>query len=152
MTLTSAVPSSPCLISLILLMTSCAFWISPNRELISLPVYNCSWEKNDKCLCGKSSLALLKFFVIIHLTPKQIHKHLLMAWWKTAVMPVHQQYSYCSLMLSHRYEDHDMGQVTKLWLSCYLVLLSIDSKTITSPDPSDTGDIIMTKREIILTG
>ena len=23
----------------------------------------------------------------------------------------------------------DMGQVTKLWLSCYLVLLSIDSKT-----------------------
>ena len=23
----------------------------------------------------------------------------------------------------------DMGQVTKLWLSCYLVLLSVDSKT-----------------------
>ena len=23
----------------------------------------------------------------------------------------------------------NMGQVTKLWLSCYLVLLSIDSKT-----------------------
>ena len=34
--------------------------------------------------------------------------------------------NYCKLQGGF---DQNMGQVTKLWLSCYLVLLSIDSKT-----------------------
>ena len=39
---------------------------------------------------------------------------------KGGIHPVHPGKGYSHLQ---------MGQVTKLWLSCYLVLLSIDSKT-----------------------